>query len=68
MADIPKCGIMIDFGRDEAPAPTQYPIPKVITRIFFFFLNDVFHQQHSEFEAALGAMLCSTATAPAPGS
>lgn len=29
-ADIPKCGILIDFGRDEAPAPTQYPIPKVI--------------------------------------
>ncbi|XP_040981646.1 MORN repeat-containing protein 3 [Aquila chrysaetos chrysaetos] len=28
-ADIPKCGILIDFGRDEAPAPTQYPIPKI---------------------------------------
>ncbi|KFP25375.1 MORN repeat-containing protein 3, partial [Colius striatus] len=28
-ADTPKCGILIDFGRDEAPAPPQYPIPKV---------------------------------------
>ncbi|NXS92612.1 MORN3 protein, partial [Jacana jacana] len=28
-ADIPKCGILIDFGRAEAPAPPQYPIPKV---------------------------------------
>nr|KAF6282520.1 MORN repeat containing 3 [Myotis myotis] len=24
-----KCGTMIDFGRDEAPAPTQFPIPQV---------------------------------------
>ncbi|XP_070806438.1 MORN repeat-containing protein 3 [Pituophis catenifer annectens] len=29
VADIPKCGTMIDFGRDEAPMPTIYPIPKV---------------------------------------
>lgn len=29
--DIPKCGEMTDFGRDGAPAPTQYPIPKVTT-------------------------------------
>ncbi|KFP87014.1 MORN repeat-containing protein 3, partial [Acanthisitta chloris] len=28
-ADIPKCGILMDFNRDEAPAPTQYPIPKL---------------------------------------
>ncbi|XP_025897618.1 MORN repeat-containing protein 3 [Nothoprocta perdicaria] len=28
-ADIPKYGTMIDFGRDEAPTPTQYPIPKI---------------------------------------
>ncbi|KFO23547.1 MORN repeat-containing protein 3 [Fukomys damarensis] len=27
--DVAKCGTMIDFGRDEAPAPTQFPIPKV---------------------------------------
>ncbi|ESP04174.1 hypothetical protein LOTGIDRAFT_204987 [Lottia gigantea] len=25
--DIPKCGTMIDFNRDSAPEPTQYPIP-----------------------------------------
>lgn len=24
-----KCGTMIDFGRDEAPEPTQFPIPEV---------------------------------------
>ncbi|POI23628.1 hypothetical protein CIB84_012624, partial [Bambusicola thoracicus] len=29
VTDVPKCGIMIDFSRDTAPAPTQYPIPKV---------------------------------------
>lgn len=27
--DVAKCGTMIDFGRDEAPKPTQFPIPKV---------------------------------------
>ncbi|XP_014402539.1 PREDICTED: MORN repeat-containing protein 3 isoform X2 [Myotis brandtii] len=27
--NIAKCGTMIDFGRDEAPAPTQFPIPQV---------------------------------------
>lgn len=27
--DVAKCGTMIDFGRDEAPEPTQFPIPKV---------------------------------------
>ncbi|XP_077015886.1 MORN repeat-containing protein 3 [Tamandua tetradactyla] len=27
--DVAKCGTMIDFGRDEAPAPTQFPIPQV---------------------------------------
>ncbi len=29
--DIPKCGTMIDFGREGAPEPTQYPIPEVST-------------------------------------
>lgn len=27
--DVAKCGRMIDFGRDEAPEPTQFPIPKI---------------------------------------
>lgn len=27
--NVAKCGTMIDFGRDEAPEPTQFPIPKV---------------------------------------
>ncbi len=27
--DVPKCGEMKDFGREAAPAPTQYPIPVV---------------------------------------
>nr|CAB3263907.1 MORN repeat-containing protein 3-like [Phallusia mammillata] len=27
--DVPKCGAMTDFGRDGAPEPTVYPIPKV---------------------------------------
>ncbi|XP_004379199.1 MORN repeat-containing protein 3 [Trichechus manatus latirostris] len=26
---VAKCGTMIDFGRDEAPEPTQFPIPQV---------------------------------------
>lgn len=26
---VPKCGTMKDFGRDNAPEPTQYPIPPV---------------------------------------
>lgn len=29
VADVPKSGTMIDCGREAAPAPTQYPIPKV---------------------------------------
>lgn len=29
--NVAKCGTMIDFGRDEAPEPTQFPIPKVGT-------------------------------------
>ncbi|XP_062814827.1 MORN repeat-containing protein 3 isoform X1 [Anolis carolinensis] len=28
VADAAKCGTMIDFGREEAPLPTRYPIPK----------------------------------------
>ncbi|XP_001510379.2 MORN repeat-containing protein 3 [Ornithorhynchus anatinus] len=27
--DVAKFGTMIDFGREEAPKPTQYPIPKI---------------------------------------
>uniref|UniRef100_H2YB92 MORN repeat-containing protein 3 n=1 Tax=Ciona savignyi TaxID=51511 RepID=H2YB92_CIOSA len=27
--DIPKCGSMTDFGREGAPKPTVYPIPKI---------------------------------------
>ncbi|XP_012586648.1 PREDICTED: MORN repeat-containing protein 3 [Condylura cristata] len=27
--NVPKCGTMTDFGRDEAPEPTQFPIPQV---------------------------------------
>ena len=27
--DIAKCGTMEDFGREDAPRPTIYPIPKV---------------------------------------
>ncbi|XP_005403167.1 PREDICTED: MORN repeat-containing protein 3 [Chinchilla lanigera] len=26
---VAKCGTVIDFGRDEAPAPTQFPIPEL---------------------------------------
>ncbi|XP_006015327.1 MORN repeat-containing protein 3 [Alligator sinensis] len=29
VADVPKSGTMIDCGREAAPAPTQYPIPKI---------------------------------------
>ncbi|XP_065594754.1 MORN repeat-containing protein 3 [Cyrtonyx montezumae] len=29
VTDVPKCGTMIDLSRDEAPAPTPYPIPKI---------------------------------------
>ncbi|XP_069475687.1 MORN repeat-containing protein 3 [Ambystoma mexicanum] len=27
--DVPKAGTMIDFGREEAPYPTIYPIPEI---------------------------------------
>lgn len=27
--DVAKCGQMIDFGREGAPAPTEFPIPEV---------------------------------------
>ncbi|XP_055886684.1 MORN repeat-containing protein 3-like isoform X2 [Biomphalaria glabrata] len=27
--DVPKCGVMKDFGRENAPEPTQYPIPEI---------------------------------------
>ena len=30
--DTPKCGTMRDFGRDNAPEPTQYAIPSVSQR------------------------------------
>ncbi|NWS13431.1 MORN3 protein, partial [Pachyramphus minor] len=26
---IAKCGVLVDFGRDKAPAPPEYPIPKI---------------------------------------
>lgn len=26
---VAKCGTLSDFGRDEAPTPTKYPIPQV---------------------------------------
>jgi len=29
--DVAKCGTMKDFDRNNAPEPTQYPIPKVAT-------------------------------------
>lgn len=45
-AGIPKCGILIDFGRDEAPAPTPFPIPKVIIARTFGFASDVCTHQH----------------------
>ena len=32
--DVPKCGEMKDFGREGAPAPTQYPIP-VVGRLYW---------------------------------
>ncbi len=31
--DIPKCGSVEDFGREGAPDPPVYPIPKVSIRI-----------------------------------
>ncbi|XP_059844180.1 MORN repeat-containing protein 3 isoform X2 [Hypanus sabinus] len=30
--DIPKCGKMIDFGREDAINPTRYPIPQIKLR------------------------------------
>lgn len=27
--DVAKCGTMTDYGRDEAPKPTKFPIPEV---------------------------------------
>ncbi|XP_006894775.1 PREDICTED: MORN repeat-containing protein 3 [Elephantulus edwardii] len=27
--DMPKCGTMTDFGREQAPAPTKFPIPQI---------------------------------------
>ena len=27
--DVPKCGEMVDFGRENAPDATQYALPKV---------------------------------------
>ena len=34
---VAKCGTVSDFGRDEAPTPTIYPIPKVHTLSFEVF-------------------------------
>ena len=31
--DIPVCGTLEDFGRDGAPDPPVYPIPKVFSEI-----------------------------------
>ena len=33
--DIPKCGTVVDFGRDGAPDPTTYPIPEVRPLYFY---------------------------------
>lgn len=30
VADIAKCGVLVDFGRDNAPASTKSPLPEVI--------------------------------------
>ena len=34
--DIPKCGTMMDFGREGAPEPTKYPLPEVCIVIVQF--------------------------------
>lgn len=36
--DIPKCGEMVDFARDEAPDVTEFPIPEV--RYFYLLRLD----------------------------
>lgn len=36
---VAKCGTLVDFGRDEAPTPTKYPIPKVQHFDFINFYN-----------------------------
>lgn len=41
VADIPKCGVLVDFGRDNAPAPTQYPLPEVIAWKFWCLHSSV---------------------------
>uniref|UniRef100_A0A8P4G559 MORN repeat-containing protein 3 n=1 Tax=Dicentrarchus labrax TaxID=13489 RepID=A0A8P4G559_DICLA len=33
---IPKCGTLSDFGRDEAPTPTKYPVPQKIDGMMAF--------------------------------
>lgn len=30
VADVPKCGVLVDFDRDGAPASTEFPLPEVI--------------------------------------
>lgn len=30
VADIPKCGVLVEFGRENAPAPPELPLPEVI--------------------------------------
>ncbi|XP_057893181.1 MORN repeat-containing protein 3 [Melospiza melodia melodia] len=29
VADIPKCGVLVEFGREEAPAPPELPLPEI---------------------------------------
>ena len=40
--DIPKCGMMEDFGRDGAPSPTVYPIPEVLSSNITVFIFCIF--------------------------
>lgn len=39
--DIPKCGALVDFERDNAAAPTEFPLPEVITWKFWCLHSSV---------------------------
>lgn len=36
--DIPVCGMLEDFGRDGAPDPPVYPIPKVLLKYILIMM------------------------------
>ena len=43
--DVAKCGQMIDFGREGAPEPTEFPIPEVRSKLSILCLKFILNKR-----------------------